>query len=196
MLPPRLQRDVVPAKPAVCPRKPAPSPARTGSQHAQMDLWLSTQCRCRYKSLSASIVTLLLVVLRTVSRRMDKTAATDIPAGSLRWDKLVRSSLASNMEGFMRGGRVVSLSRCNVANVVSTHFDYSTQRQSAFSSEMGIISTLKYYLAVCQAEQQADFVPFHTLLLDLRCDPPFCSIGLPGASPNIIVVCHGGRGSR
>ena len=34
----------------------------------------------------------------------------DMPAGSFRCDKFVRSSLASSMAGFMRGGREALLS--------------------------------------------------------------------------------------
>lgn len=43
-----------------------------------------------------------------------------IPAGSLRWDKFVKSSLASSMAGFISGGRLASLPVWIADNVVST----------------------------------------------------------------------------
>ena len=46
-----------------------------------------------------------------------------MPAGSLRCDKFVRSSLASSMAGFMRGGREALLSSWSAAKVVWIVFD-------------------------------------------------------------------------
>lgn len=48
-----------------------------------------------------------------------------LPAGSLRWDRLVRSSLASSIAGFIKGGMEELLSSCSAASVVSTVRDYS-----------------------------------------------------------------------
>ena len=42
------------------------------------------------------------------------------PAGSFKWDKLVRSSLASNIVGFINGGSEVSEPSWRAASVVST----------------------------------------------------------------------------
>ena len=39
-----------------------------------------------------------------------ESSERDIPAGSLRWDKFVKSSLASSMAGFINGGREALLS--------------------------------------------------------------------------------------
>ena len=49
----------------------------------------------------------------------------NVPAGSFKWDKFVRSSLASSIVGFMRGGNDVSLSSLKAATVVSIVFDYT-----------------------------------------------------------------------
>ena len=46
-----------------------------------------------------------------------------LPAGSLRWERFVRSSLASRMAGFIKGGRDASWPSCRTATVVSTVFD-------------------------------------------------------------------------
>lgn len=46
-----------------------------------------------------------------------------VPAGSLRWERFVRSSLDSSSVGFMSGGREPLLSSCKADNVVSTVFD-------------------------------------------------------------------------
>lgn len=51
---------------------------------------------------------------------------SDKPAGSFRWDKFVRSSLASSMAGFIKGGRFGLLSTCSSACVVSTVFVYTS----------------------------------------------------------------------
>lgn len=55
-----------------------------------------------------------------VARR--EVGVSDIPAGSFRWDRLVRSSLASNMAGFIKGGKLGSLPSWMAARVVSTVF--------------------------------------------------------------------------
>ncbi len=49
-----------------------------------------------------------------------------LPAGSLRWDRLVRSSLASSMVGFISGGSdgwLLLLARASA--VTSTTLDYT-----------------------------------------------------------------------
>lgn len=47
-----------------------------------------------------------------------------IPAGSFRWERLVRSSLASSMEGFINGGKDGLFGSWSSACVVSTIFVY------------------------------------------------------------------------
>lgn len=46
-----------------------------------------------------------------------------VPAGSLRWDRFVKSSLASSMVGFIRGGRDES-PFWRASAVTSTVFSY------------------------------------------------------------------------
>lgn len=43
-----------------------------------------------------------------------------VPAGSFRWDKLVKSSLASSMVGFISGGNEGSLSFVKASSEIST----------------------------------------------------------------------------
>jgi hypothetical protein len=49
-------------------------------------------------------------------------AVACVPAGSFKWDRLVRSSLASSMAGFISGGRFSSLPVWMADSVVSTDF--------------------------------------------------------------------------
>lgn len=43
----------------------------------------------------------------------------DLPAGSLRWERFVRSSLASSIVGFIRGGREALFACVNASSVAS-----------------------------------------------------------------------------
>ena len=53
---------------------------------------------------------------------MSKMTLDDIPAGSFKCDKFVRSSLASSMVGFISGGRTPLVSSCRMSKVVWTVF--------------------------------------------------------------------------
>ena len=44
-----------------------------------------------------------------------ESSERDIPAGSLRWDKFVKSSLASSIAGFIKGGREGSFEFCKAS---------------------------------------------------------------------------------
>lgn len=44
-----------------------------------------------------------------------ESAERHIPAGSLRWDKFVKSSLASSIAGFIKGGREGSFEFCKAS---------------------------------------------------------------------------------
>jgi len=58
-----------------------------------------------------------------------QAVGASIPAGSLRWDKLVKSSLASSMAGFISGGKLGSLPVWMARRVVSTVFFCAVHRQ-------------------------------------------------------------------
>lgn len=47
------------------------------------------------------------------------TVVGDLPAGSLRWERFVKSSLASSIVGFIRGGREALFACVNASSVVS-----------------------------------------------------------------------------
>lgn len=46
-----------------------------------------------------------------------------IPAGSLRWDRFVKSSLASSIVGFIKGGSEGSFPFCRASTETSTVLD-------------------------------------------------------------------------
>jgi len=45
-----------------------------------------------------------------------------VPAGSFRWERFVKSSLASSIAGFMSGGREASLPFCRASSEISADF--------------------------------------------------------------------------
>lgn len=74
---------------------------------------------------------------KAVSRR-SQSSKSDLPAGSFKCDRLVRSSLASSMAGFISGGKFGLLLTCSSSFVVSTVLDYTSRcRQLANHEELG-----------------------------------------------------------
>lgn len=86
-----------------------------------------------------------LIAWRTVhcQRRRLGFARGDIPAGSLRCERLVRSSLASSMAGFISGGRFGSLPSWMASSVVSTVFVCGVDSQPMRS--VGVDAALQHY---------------------------------------------------
>lgn len=113
----------------------------------------------------------------------------DMPAGSLRCDRFVRSSLASSMAGFIRGGREALLSSWRAAMVVSIVFDCLRAVVSLIQKASLPVDSMAY-LAVGQLENQLDLIPLNIFRLHLRGHPSFGSIGLPCPCSHIIIVCH------
>lgn len=68
-------------------------------------------------------------VTKVISRAIvEDVRGRRIPAGSFKWDRFVRSSLASSIVGFINGGRLESESSSNAAAVISTFFCCSSRR--------------------------------------------------------------------
>lgn len=115
-----------------------------------------------------------------------------VPAGSFKWERFVRSSLASSIAGFINGGRLELLSTCNSACVVSIslvfyHIFISLSWSYIFGCTVMWIST---NLAILQHKNKLDFVAINQLLFDLGGYPALSCIWLPGPRPNLIVMCH------
>lgn len=112
-----------------------------------------------------------------------------LPAGSLRCERFVKSSLASRIEGFIRGGKVVSLSSWRVARFVVIVLDYSKPHVSLRVCELSPSWT---HLSIDKLKDQLDLVSFDGLLLHLRGDPTLCRVGLPRLGADIVGMGHGG----
>ena len=114
---------------------PVPFLARIGSRRGQTGSLLSGRCRCTCISLSGHTATGLLAKLQRVSHQHARwwceTRLGTVPAGSFRCDKFVRSSLASRMVGFIRGGSEASEPFCRASKATSTVFDYGRVRRGA-----------------------------------------------------------------
>ena len=68
-------------------------------------------------------------VLVSMLAQLPVSTAVSVPAGSFRCDRLVRSSLASSMAGFINGGRLGSLPVWMADSVVSIALVYTVLRQ-------------------------------------------------------------------
>src|SRR6516164_3154745 len=83
-----------------------PSPGHKANQLGQKDSLQSKLCRCMCRSLSGSIV---IESLARLEHCQNLICIFDlkicIPAGSFRCERLVKSSLASSIDGFISGGR-------------------------------------------------------------------------------------------
>lgn len=106
-----------------------------------------------------------------------------IPAGSFRCDKLVKSSLASNIAGFISGGKEL-LSDCNSLNVVLI---------SLFCHVVNIATptvSIVTHLAILQLEYDNHIISHHLLRCHLGGNPALRRVGLPGSCANIVIVYH------
>jgi hypothetical protein len=64
-------------------------------------------------------------VMFNQAQRVQGEGCGSVPAGSLRWERFVRSSLASSIVGFIRGGRRGSSPLCRASTETSMVFDWS-----------------------------------------------------------------------
>ena len=69
---------------------------------------------------------------------LSNTSSAGLPAGSFKYDRFVRSSLASSMVGFMSGGRLGLESSCSAATVVSNVRLYRSRVNSDASIVTGL----------------------------------------------------------
>jgi hypothetical protein len=137
-------------------------------------------------------------------------AAVCVPAGSFKWDRLVKSSLASSMAGFISGGRLGSLPVCTADRVVSIVFFCVVHCQrllynvpaavcrlpAAICSLLSALCRLHSaiaYLAILQLEDELDLVALNLLVDKLRGHPAVGRVGLPGPGAIFVDVCHVGR---
>jgi hypothetical protein len=110
----------------ICRYRLVPCHQHITSRLWQKDWWRSRRCPSMYRSPFAHTVVLSPAKLfRYCQYRISANTYGNgcIPAGSLRCERLVRSSLASSMAGFMSGGREeVDGSSCSTESVVSITF--------------------------------------------------------------------------
>ena len=118
-----------------------------------------------------------------------------VPAGSLRCDRLVRSSLASSIAGFISGGRFGSLPVWMATSVVSTVLSCACQQTYSCPSPFYHLQghAVWAYLSALQLEDQLHLVAVDLLVRDLRGHPAFGRVWLPCPRPNVVDVCHGRR---
>lgn len=123
--------------------------------------------------------------------------AVSAPAGSFRCDRLVRSSLASSMAGFINGGRLGSLPVWMADTVVSTVLDCVVHGQPLglpLPTRVGVEAVrVGAYLAILQLKDQLHFVAGNLLVRDLGGHPALGGVWLPGPGADVVDVCHGGR---
>lgn len=121
---------------------------------------------------------------------------SSIPAGSFKCDKLVRSSLASSMAGFIKGGRFASPPSWTPASVVSTVLVCSENRQLPIRrhlSQHGLEHRRSAYLAILELKHQLDLVPIDLLVRHLRGNPALGRVWLPRTGADFVNVRHGAR---
>lgn len=108
-----------------------------------------------------------------------------IPAGSFRWERLVKSSLASSIVGFINGGRSpVPFFKSSTLRVTSCTCRINCQFRRRCSN------VCHTYLAVLELEDNFDLVPVLRPRSDLRSNPSLSGIRPPDPRPNIVSVRH------
>lgn len=117
----------------------------------------------------------------------------DGPAGSFRCDRFVKSSLASSIAGFIRGGKEEVESSWSVARVVSTVF--------VWLPDLVSLLTLypldgRSYLAILQCKDERDFLAVDFLIDYFGGHPTLDSIRLPRLGADVVIVSHDGGGSE
>jgi hypothetical protein len=118
-----------------------------------------------------------------------------VPAGSFRWDRFVRSSLASSMAGFISGGRLSSLPVWMADSVVTTVFFCRGIVSCALPR--GPVCWAWAYLAILELKHQRHLVALDLLVDDLGGDPAVGRVRLPCPGAVLVDVCHdGGRVPR
>lgn len=117
-----------------------------------------------------------------VSRSRQEPGQCSIPAGSFRCDKFVRSSLASSMAGFIKGGRFGSLPSCTAAKVVSTVFVCRALSVSQVHSSS---------LAAAEQCSVQHTSPFSSLKTNLTLSPATClSVTSEATQPSAVSGCQ------
>jgi hypothetical protein len=111
-----------------------------------------------------------------------------LPAGSLRCDRLVRSSLASSMVGFIKGGSDGSLPDWRASRETSSVLVCRHRAVSHLGP--GARKARAAYLAIFELELEHDFGPVYRLLDDLGRDPALGCVGLPRSRADIIALGH------
>ncbi len=112
---------------------------------------------------------------------------------------MVKSSLASSMVGFIRGGKFGSLPLWRPSADTSTVLVYaiagreSVIRKQASSSVSSNNAMWMWwaYLAILKLEHKGDLVSIYRLVDDLRGHPALSRVGLPCSGAHIVALRHG-----
>lgn len=118
-----------------------------------------------------------------------------VPAGSLRWDKFVRSSLASSMAGFIKGGRLGSLPVWMASRVVSTFLVWKAHGQHArFARQVAGegVSCVNVYVCTCvYVHVCVRTSPFSSVKTSVTLSPAIClSVTSEATQPSVVSGCH------
>lgn len=102
--------------------------------------------------------------------------ALNVPAGSFRCERFVRSSLASSMAGFISGGRFASLPVWMAKMVVSTDLVCAVHRQPQCPSRLPV---------------REHTSPFSSLKTSFTLSPAICfSVTSEATQPSVVSGCH------
>ena len=141
---------------------------------------------CEYLSLIACRTKVVLASHRWTS------LYRSLPAGSFKYERLVRSSLASSIAGFIKGGRLVVVeSSIRAPVVVSSVLVCWSTAVSPSRIAASRYTTRNSYPAIIQFEDQCDFLSVHIFGLHLGGNPSLRGVWLPSSCANIIVMSHG-----
>lgn len=119
-----------------------------------------------------------------------------IPAGSFRCERFVKSSLASNIVGFISGGRLAFESSSRSAAASSIVLVCTRTSQHMVDLLIGAFHMHCTHLSILKLKDELKLVPVLRFRDQLRGHPAFSWVRLPRSGPHIIVVRHLEGGSE
>lgn len=110
----------------------------------------------------------------------------------MRWERFVRSSLASSIVGFINGGSEAAVPDWRSSKETSSFLVCPQQSDcQPCGPALGMSKLLGLsYLAIFKFENKSDLRTVYRFLDDLRRDPSLGRVGLPRSCPHIIALRH------